>query len=113
MTHQPSNVDLDRTIGQRVAAWRRKAGLSQGDLAARIGWPRDSLINLELGRRGASPKKLLAVAQALGVPPAAFLIEDAGLADLVVRLAQDPAMIADVRFFLDVRDDSLPPEAPA
>lgn len=110
MTHRTPADDLDRVIGQRIAGWRRKAGLTQAALAARVGWPRDSLINLELGRRSASPRKLLVVAQALGVPPATFLIEDHALADVVVRLAQEPAMIPDVRFFLDVHDDALPLE---
>jgi len=55
---------------------RQATGLTQRELAQRMGWPRFSLINLELGRRGTTIEKLDAVAAALGVPAAMFLNED-------------------------------------
>src|SRR5688500_14623599 len=98
----------DRAIGRRIAAARQAAGLTQRELAERIGWPRFSLINLELGRRGTTIEKLDAVAAALGVPPVMFLIDDPALAAVVTRLVHAPEAIADVQFFLDAREDAAP-----
>lgn len=95
-----------RVIGQRIAAARQAAGLTQRELAERMGWPRFSLINLELGRRGTTVEKLDAVAGALGVPAALFLIDDPALASVIKRLAQEPEAVADVQFFLDAREDA-------
>ena len=98
-----------REIGRRIAAERQAAGLTQRELAERMGWPRFSLINLELGRRGVTTDKLDAVAAALGVPPAVFLIDDSALASLLKRLTQEPEAVADVQFFLDARERDPPP----
>jgi transcriptional regulator with XRE-family HTH domain len=103
-----SDHTRSRAIGRRIAAARQAAGLTQRELAQRMGWPRFSLINLELGRRGTTIEKLDAVAAALGVPPAMFLINDPALATVLKRLAQDPEAVADVQFFLDAREDAPP-----
>jgi transcriptional regulator with XRE-family HTH domain len=103
-----SDHSMSRAIGRRIAAVRQAAGLTQHELAERMGWPRFSLINLELGRRGTTIEKLDAVAAALGVPPAVCLIDDPALAAVVTRLAQEPEAVADVQFFLDARED-VPP----
>ena len=93
-----------RAIGRRIAA----TGLTQRELAERMGWPRFSLINLDLGRRGTTIEKLDAVAAALGVPSALFLIDDPALASVIKRLAQEPEAVADVQFFLDAREEAPP-----
>jgi len=103
-----SDHNRSRAIGRRIAAVRQASGLTQRELAERMGWPHFSLINLELGRRGTTIEKLDAVAAALGVPPAVFLIEDPVLAAVVTRLAREPEAVADVQFFLDARDDGPP-----
>jgi transcriptional regulator with XRE-family HTH domain len=36
---------IGRAIGRRIAEARRKAGLTQAQLAERLGWSRDPLIN--------------------------------------------------------------------
>jgi transcriptional regulator with XRE-family HTH domain len=106
-----SDHSRGREIGRRIAAARQAAGLTQRELAERMGWPRFSLINLELGRRGTTIEKLDAVAVTLGVPPAVFLIDDPVLAAVVTRLAQEPEAVADVQFFLDAREDMPPTDA--
>jgi transcriptional regulator with XRE-family HTH domain len=103
-----SDYTRGRAIGRRIAAARLAAGLTQRELAERMGWPRFSLINLELGRRGTTTDKLDAVAAALEVPPAMFLIDDPTLASVLKRLAQEPEAVADVQFFLDAREDTPP-----
>ncbi|MEN9939102.1 MAG: Helix-turn-helix domain [Chloroflexota bacterium] len=106
-----SNHDQSHAAGRRIAAYRQARGLTQRELAERLGWPRQSLINLELGRRGATVEKLVAVAKVLSLPPALFLLDDARLARVVEELAADPGALADVQFFLTARaeDDPEPP----
>ena len=103
-----SDLNRNREIGQRIAAAQQAAGLTQRELAERMGWPRFSLINLELGRRSTMIEKLDAVAVALGASPAVFLIDDPALATVIKRLTQEPEAVADVQFFLDAREDAPP-----
>ena len=100
-----SQHEQSRAVGRRIAAFRHAAGLTQRELAERIGWPRQSLINLELGRRGATVEKLMVVAAALQLSPAVFLIDDPALAAVFGTLAADPAALADVQFFLSAREE--------
>ena len=103
-----SNHDQSRAAGRRIAACRQARGLTQRELTAQLGWPRQSLNNLELGRCSATVEKLVAVAHALGIPPAVFLIEDSALEHVIHQLATDPGALADVQFFLTTRADVLP-----
>ncbi|MCZ7569327.1 MAG: helix-turn-helix domain-containing protein [Ardenticatenaceae bacterium] len=103
-----------RQVGKRIAAARRAAGLSQAELAARLAWPRDTLIHYEHGRRALSVAKLAEVAAALEVSPALFVVEDTAVADLLAQFARDPTLIQQVQFFLrmlEVGPDAAPPGA--
>lgn len=55
------------TVGERIAAARRRAGLSQGDLAACTNYSRSLIRKVEQGRRAATPPLVDAAARALGV----------------------------------------------
>lgn len=91
-----------RGVGQRIAAARRAARLTQAELAARAGWPRDTLINVEHGRRPITVERLAQVAAALGLPPALLLIDEAQTARLIGRLlAGSDELRGQVAFFLD------------
>jgi transcriptional regulator with XRE-family HTH domain len=94
------------SVGQRIAEARRHVGFTQGQLAERLGWSRDALINYEHGRRALSVERLIAIAHALDMSPAALLIDDAVAASLVHRLLAEPELYAQVRFFLSTLDDS-------
>src|SRR5690349_14683314 len=97
-THTAEN----RAAGRRIAEARRAAHLTQAELASRIGWPRDTLINIEHGRRPITVERLIQVAAALGLPPATLLIDDPRAAHLVVRLLSGTQELRDqVAFFLD------------
>lgn len=54
--------------GQRVAAARKAAGLTQPDLAERVGVGRQSIARIEAGRQTPSVTLALAIAGALGEP---------------------------------------------
>ncbi|HEY9476624.1 MAG TPA: helix-turn-helix transcriptional regulator [Mycobacteriales bacterium] len=53
-------------IGERVAEARRAAGLSQADLAGRVGMDRTALVRVEAGERKVSALELMRLAEQLG-----------------------------------------------
>lgn len=61
-------------LGQRIADLRKRQGLTQEELAHRIGYKSKSAINkIELGGRDLPQKKIAAIARALGVSPAVLM----------------------------------------
>ena len=57
-------------VGQNIAAARKRAGMTQEELAGRVGYKTKSAINkIELGIRDLPQKKIAAFADALGVTP--------------------------------------------
>ena len=58
------------TIGQRIAEVRKRLGMTQEELAHRVGYQTKSAINkIEMGLREVPQKKIAAFATALGVTP--------------------------------------------
>lgn len=101
-----SNADtFARRVGRRIAAARQAAQLTQEQLAQRLGWPRDTLIHYEHGRRALAVERLAAIGAALDLPPAALLIDDPSFAALIGRLAAAPELRSQVQFFLSTLDD--------
>jgi transcriptional regulator with XRE-family HTH domain len=99
-----------RALGRRIAEARRAANLTQVELAAKLEWPVDTIINYENGRRAITVERLTTIAAVLGRPAAVLLMDDPGIAQLVTRLAGDAEIRAQVAFFLDALDAS-PPKA--
>jgi transcriptional regulator with XRE-family HTH domain len=91
---------LNHSVGRRIAAARRAAGLTQAELAARLDWPRDTLIHYEHGRRAIAVDRLAVIAAALDVSPATLLMNDDTLAHLFTQLSRDPYLPKQVLFFL-------------
>ena len=57
-------------VGKNIAAARKQAGLTQEELAVRVGYQTKSAINkIELGLRDLPQKKIAAFADALGTTP--------------------------------------------
>lgn len=105
----PDQADpTSRAVGRRIAVARRAAGLTHAQLSQRLGWPRDTLIHYEHGWRAISVGRLAAIAGALHLLPAALLIEDEAVADLIVRLAASPELRAQVEFFLSTLAEEEP-----
>jgi transcriptional regulator with XRE-family HTH domain len=92
---------LRTLVGARIRALRRARGMSASDLAAKLHWPLDTLVNYEYGRRPIPLDRLAAIAKVLAVPPAALLIADPATADLITRLASNANLAHEVTFFLN------------
>lgn len=57
----------DRLIGAQVKLWREISDLSQGAVAAAMGWNRPTLSELEIGIRSLKARELLRLAYILDV----------------------------------------------
>ena len=73
--------DINERVGQRIAAARKVARLSQADLAASLSMSRRHLSGLEHGQHSGTIETLSRIAHALGVPIAALVGEDEGPKD--------------------------------
>lgn len=68
--------DVRRMVGRNVRRLRIAAGLSQAELAARMGVDRGYVSGLELGQRNPTVVTLWHIAKALDVKVGLFLGED-------------------------------------
>lgn len=55
-------------VGERITEARLAAGLSQGDLASKVGLDRTALVRIEAGDRRITALELFSLAEVLGVP---------------------------------------------
>jgi transcriptional regulator with XRE-family HTH domain len=101
-------TDIDRLVGQRIAAARQAVGLTVRDLAARLDWPHTTLSNYETGRRSITLDRLTAIAVALQRSPAAFLVGSPEAAAIVDVIADDIEKTLQVRLVLETLDEPLP-----
>jgi len=67
---RPGRVDI--AVGRNVRLWRITRGLSQDDLAKRLGITFQQLQKYEVGHNRVSTGRLVKVAAILGVPMSAF-----------------------------------------
>lgn len=67
------------TTGQRIRKYRKQAGLSQHELASRLGVTPGAVSQWELDQVNVLGKNLLKVASILGVSPGDILAEEASL----------------------------------
>ena len=90
---RPGPVDV--TVGRNVRIWRMARGLSQAELASRIGVTFQQLQKYEVGANRIGTGRLVKVAAVLGVPVAA-LFEGTNAADPSESLL---ALVSDSRSF--------------
>ena len=95
-------------VGKNIAAARKRAGMTQEELASRVGYKTKSAINkIELGIRDLPQKKIAAFADALGVTPGHLMgwdkkpaeeLQDMGA--LAAQLLLDQAAVEVARKFM-------------
>lgn len=100
--------DEDVAIGRHITEERLLCGLTQQDLADRLGWPVSTLGNYESGRRALRVSQLAAIARALGRPPAALLAADPAEAAVIERVSRSRERAKQVLLFLDSLDADDP-----
>lgn len=97
-------------IGRNILAARKRLGLTQEELAARVGYKTKSAINkIELGIRDLPQKKIAAFAQALDMTPGQLMgwdempsdeLQDMGA--LAAEVLMDPATMEMVQDYLSL-----------
>lgn len=102
-------------FGSRLRTARKDAGLTQQDLAERVGLTRTSITNIESGAQHISLHQLYLLAAAVGLPPAEMLPDHSGaIEDLIpehaLRALQEDAEGLD--FAARVLRNSRTPPAP-
>lgn len=70
---------LYKEIGRTLRQRREKAGLTQGDVATRVGLSRTSITNIEQGRQHVTLHVLYALADAIGSKPSDLLPDGSAL----------------------------------
>jgi transcriptional regulator with XRE-family HTH domain len=71
-----AHVELLRTVGKRVRAAREAAGLSQEQVAKRVGLARSSVANLEAGRQDMNITRITGILAALGMDLNALILPE-------------------------------------
>jgi transcriptional regulator with XRE-family HTH domain len=107
MTESRGPYAQSRAVRRHIVALRQDQGLSTRELADRRGWPRDTLLNYEVGRRRITVEVLVEIAAAFHTLSAALLVDGAMLAQILTGLRKSPAATADVAFYLRTRDEEL------
>ncbi len=69
-------MDIRRTVGENIRRFRAAAGMSQEELAVRMGVDQGYISSLEAGRRNPTVLTLWHAAIALGVMPEHLLRQD-------------------------------------
>jgi transcriptional regulator with XRE-family HTH domain len=98
----------DQQAGALLREARLRAGLTQHELALRLGWSPDTLASYEIGRRGLRAAQLIEVAGALSLPPAALLIDIPEATEVLRRLGDSRERWGQVRLFLDALANTEP-----
>jgi transcriptional regulator with XRE-family HTH domain len=78
-----------RDIGKKIQKAREEAGLSQEELASRLGYTQAALSNYELGKRRLYLANIEQIARELNKPLSYFLEESAGPANAEKREPPD------------------------
>ena len=92
-----TDMELYRRLGRAIAERRGELGITQGDVAEKLGLSRASLANLENGRQRIMVHQLFALVNALKLE---------SILDLVPKLWVPPEPLAEIR----VSDPNLSPQ---
>jgi CheY-like chemotaxis protein/DNA-binding Xre family transcriptional regulator len=99
-----AKLDVQKTFGSSVRAWRTRRGISQEELAGRAGLHRTYVCDIERGARNVSLKSIEKLARALEISLSMLFDYSRGSAD---QTAQTSAhSIVDILFVEDNADDA-------
>ena len=101
---ESGKVPVSATLGQRIRAARRDAGMSQGQLAQALSTTQSAISLYEAGQRSVGIDMLLSVARILNRPLHYFLgeegdmlyVKDSDIAELIGELEKHPEDLPDL-----------------
>lgn len=97
-------------VGQNIARARKEAGLTQEELAVKVGYKTKSAINkIEMGLRDLPQKKIAAFADALGTTPSHLMGWDtprpaAEQGALAAQVLKDPDLLSMVQGYMSLSE---------
>ena len=95
-------------VGKNIADARKRAGMTQEELALKVGYKTKSAINkIEMGKRDLPQKKIAMFASALGTTPGHLLGWDVAPAEagaLAARVLKDPEAFRFMRDFMTLSE---------
>jgi len=105
---------FDRRIGERIRRARIEAGLTQEELAERVGSSQDALSNYERGTRKISLDGLVAIAKCVNKPinyflevhDAVVIVRDSRIYEIIQDIEEHPGeidLLCDIWDFLKTR----------
>jgi transcriptional regulator with XRE-family HTH domain len=103
---QPSATDI--ALGAAIRAARFARGMTQEDLAARVGITRASVASYETGRRKVSAEVLIQIARACAAPLASFDPSVPSSAASPAMPTPEQAAVQTIIRILEVRPDAIP-----
>jgi transcriptional regulator with XRE-family HTH domain len=71
----PVSATLNAALLKAIRAERARAGLTQSELAERLGWHRNTIAKIEAGDRQLAAHELVDVCQVLQVPLTTLLVQ--------------------------------------
>jgi transcriptional regulator with XRE-family HTH domain len=71
----PVSSTLNAALLKAIRAERARAGLTQSELAERLGWHRNTIAKIEAGDRQLAAHELVDLCQALAVPLTTLLVQ--------------------------------------
>ncbi len=91
-----------KDIGKKIQRAREEAGLSQEELATRLGYTQAALSNYELGKRRLYLANIEQIARELNRPLSYFLEEPAAMASAEQGAPQDETMAKIIRLLSEL-----------
>ena len=103
-TRSPSSIDI--AVGRNVRIWRMTRGMSQAELASRLGVTFQQVQKYEVGGNRIGTGRLVKVAAILGVPVATLFqgVEGMQHAASLLALIADPRSFRLARAFSEIED---------
>jgi transcriptional regulator with XRE-family HTH domain len=102
---RPNSADIQ--VGESIRAHRLLAGMSQGDLARKIGVTFQQVQKYEKGTNRVGAGRLPQIAEMLGVPVAALFKDHAGTGSVPAKLITDTAAVRMLTAYADITDRSV------
>ena|SRR5699024_3482287 len=101
--------DLVRYVGLKIKEYRKKRGLTQRELADKVGLKHNTISTYESGRNAPEQNMIYGIANALGVYVDAFFPKDHGQTDELERalMMVDGLEIKDIEFLNELVKKTL------
>ena len=108
LDHSYEMAQFQEILGERIKSQRRSLGLTQVELAGRVGISRASIANIETGLQRTSSFLLVQLAEALKIVPTELLPSLSEVATSLKRNQQPPVLVEGKLISKELRNLNIP-----